>query len=410
MSLKILHTADWHLGKRLDYFSRFDEQKAVLEEIIAIADQEQVDVILVAGDLFDAFNPPVEAIELLYKTLKRLTNNGTRPVIAIAGNHDSPDRIDAPDSLARDCGILFAGRPNMRFAPYQIENGFEISKGDVGFLEIKLSHLDFPLRVIVTAFANEHRLKEYLGEDEQLGLNEVITQKWQSLADQYCDSNGANILVSHLYMNKKGGPVLEEPEGEKPLRIGFADTVFTDCIPSQIQYTALGHLHRYQEIGGHQAPVVYSSSPLCYSFSEAGQDKHVVIVTVQPQKEATYKTIALRSGKQLIRKKFNAVSDAIEWLQDHQDSLVELTLVSETSLTQAERKRIEDSHPGIIYLIPEVHSRRDGQQEVLVSRRSKSINENFADYYRHRNNDQAPSEELLALFNEVLGTQNEKEN
>jgi exonuclease SbcD len=410
MSLKILHTADWHLGKRLDYYSRFDEQKEVLEEIVQISDQEQVDVVLVAGDLFDAFNPPVEATELLYKTLKRLTNNGARPVIAIAGNHDSPDRVDAPNSLARDCGIIFAGKPNMEFAPYQIDHGFEISKGDVGFLEIKLPHIDFPIRLIVTAFANEHRLKEYLGEDEQKGLNEVLAQKWQALADKYCDNQGANLLVSHLYMNKKGGPVLEEPEGEKPLRIGFADTVFTDCIPHQIQYTALGHLHRYQEIGGHQAPVVYSSSPLCYSFSEAGQDKKVVIVTIAPEKEASYKEITIQSGKKLVRKKFESVTDAISWLTDHQDYLVELTLVSETSLTQAEKKRIEDSHQGIIYLIPEVKDSRTLDQEAPISRRSKNINENFSDYYRYRNNDQLPSEELMALFNEVLGTQNEQEH
>lgn len=409
MSLKILHTADWHLGKRLDYFSRFDEQKEVLDEIVQIADQEQVDLVIVAGDLFDAFNPPVEAIELLYKTLKRLTKNGSRPVIAIAGNHDSPDRVDAPDSLARDCGIIFAGKPNMKFNPYQVEGGFEITKGDMGFLEIKLPDHDFPIRLIITAFANEHRLKEYLGEDEQIGLNEVLSKKWSSLADLYCDDQGANILVSHLYMNKKGGPVLEEPDGEKPLRIGFADTVYTECIPPQIQYTALGHLHRYQEVGGHRAPVIYSSSPLCYSFSEAGQDKKVVIVTLEPHKEAVYKAINIQSGKKLIRKKFHSVTDAINWLTVNQDCLVELTLVSETSLTQGEKKRIEDSHPGIIYIIPEVNSSATYQNEP-ISRRSKSINENFSDYFRFRNNDQSPSEELIALFNEVLGTQTEKEN
>lgn len=409
MSLKILHTADWHLGKRLDYFSRFDEQKEVLDEIVQIADQEQVDLVIVAGDLFDAFNPPVEAIELLYKTLKRLTKNGSRPVIAIAGNHDSPDRVDAPDSLARDCGIIFAGKPNMKFNPYQVEGGFEITKGDIGFLEIKLLGHDFPIRLLITAFANEHRLKEYLGEDEQIGLNEVLSKKWSSLADLYCDDQGANILVSHLYMNKKGGPVLEEPDGEKPLRIGFADTVYTECIPPQIQYTALGHLHRYQEVGGHRAPVIYSSSPLCYSFSEAGQDKKVVIVTLEPHKEAVYKTINIQSGKKLIRKKFHSVTDAIDWLTVNQDCLVELTLVSETSLTQGEKKRIEDSHPGIIYIIPEVNSSVTYQNEP-ISRRSKSINENFSDYFRYRNNDQSPSEELIALFNEVLGTQTEKEN
>ena len=78
--MKILHTADWHLGKRLDSFSRLDEQKLVLNEICEIAEEQSVDIVIVAGDLFDAFNPPVEAIELLYKTLKRLTPDLSAPL------------------------------------------------------------------------------------------------------------------------------------------------------------------------------------------------------------------------------------------------------------------------------------------------------------------------------------------
>ncbi len=87
--MKILHTADWHLGKKLDRFSRLEEQVSAMEEIITIADEEQADLVLIAGDLFDNFNPAVEAVELFYKTLKRLSLNGKRPVIAIFGNHDS---------------------------------------------------------------------------------------------------------------------------------------------------------------------------------------------------------------------------------------------------------------------------------------------------------------------------------
>src|SRR5690606_14135224 len=107
--MRILHTADWHLGKRLDNFSRLDEQILVMDEIVEKADKYQVDVVIVAGDLFDAFNPSTEAIELFYRTLKRLTKGGARPVIAISGNHDSPSLIDAPDPLARECGIILIG-------------------------------------------------------------------------------------------------------------------------------------------------------------------------------------------------------------------------------------------------------------------------------------------------------------
>ena len=84
---------------------------AVMDEIVRVADEEAADVVIVAGDLFDTFNPPVEAIELLYRTLHRLARGGHRLVEAIAGNHDSPDRVDSPDVLARESGIFFAGNP-----------------------------------------------------------------------------------------------------------------------------------------------------------------------------------------------------------------------------------------------------------------------------------------------------------
>ena len=109
--MKILHTADWHIGKRLDRFSRIEEQRAVLAEISAIAAREKVDLCLVAGDLYDTVNPGSEAEELLYRGLTDLSGGGARPVIAIAGNHDSPDRINAPDVLAREQGIILIGYP-----------------------------------------------------------------------------------------------------------------------------------------------------------------------------------------------------------------------------------------------------------------------------------------------------------
>src|SRR5512133_365919 len=118
--MKLLHTSDWHLGKYLNNFSRHEEQQEVLEEICEIAERENVNAVLIAGDLFDTYNPPTESVELFYRILKRLSANGTRAVIAIAGNHDSPERIEAPDPLARECGIIFAGYPNSRVPPFAL--------------------------------------------------------------------------------------------------------------------------------------------------------------------------------------------------------------------------------------------------------------------------------------------------
>ena len=279
MALKILHTADWHLGKKLDHFSRLEEQIDVMSEICEIADAEKVDVVIVAGDLFDTFNPPVEAIDLFYKTLKRLSNNGKRPVVAIAGNHDSPDRIDAPNPLAKECGIIFVGSPDTIVDKFAIQGSFEVTQSEAHFFEIKLEKFDFPLRILATPYANEMRLKTYLGaENKEEELNNLLKTKWSEIATKYCDNKGVNILTTHLYMLKRGGEILEEPEGEKPLKVGNADVVYSDCIPAQIQYTALGHLHNYQNVGGHSSPVIYSSSPLAYSFSEVGREKKVVII------------------------------------------------------------------------------------------------------------------------------------
>jgi len=408
MSVKIFHTADWHLGKKLDAFSRLEEQMEVMDEICNIADELEVDVVIVAGDLFDTFNPPVEAIDLFYKTLKRLSNNGKRPVIAIAGNHDSPDRIDAPNPLAKECGIIFIGNPDYSLTPFKLEDGFEITKVDGNFFEIKLPKQSIPVRIIATPYANEVRLKTYLGsEDKEDVLNDLLKNKWQTYADTYCDSRGVNILTSHLYMLKRGGTVFEEPEGEKPLKVGNAEVIYTDCIPQQIQYTALGHLHSYQVIGGHENPVVYSSSPLAYSFAEVGREKKVVIIEAEPNKQVVITPIGLKKGRELHRKRFYNVQEAVVWLQENPYTLVELTIVSDQFLSNEELKMIRESHDGIIHIIPVINQHdafNHTENQVNLDQNMEGL---FIDYFKSREKGQAPNEELIALFQEVLSTQSE---
>ena len=399
--MKILHTADWHLGKRLDRFSRLEEQILVMDEIVQIADEQNVDMVLVAGDLFDNFNPSVEAIELFYKTLKRLSQNGKRPVIAISGNHDSPYLIDAPDPLARECGIILIGHPKAKVTPFELE-GFKISNSVEGMIEIELKNHDFPIRIVHTAFANEIRLKEYFGENKEEALNQVLAENWATIADEFCDENGVNILMTHLYMNKRGAPILEEPDGEKPIKIGNADLIYSDTIPPQIQYTALGHLHAFRNIGTEEKPVVYSSSPLCYSFSEAGQTKYVSIIEAKPNQNVSYEKIALKNGKALVRKTFDEVEKAIEWLFENQNTFVELTLESETYLKAEERKMINNTHHGIVHLIPKVKNQEFNQKQLHDINLNQDIQSLFKDYFKSKNNAQEPNEDLLNLFNEIL--------
>ena len=399
--MKILHTADWHLGKRLDNFSRLEEQKLVMDEIVQNADEQNVDLVLIAGDLFDTFNPSVEAVELFYKTLKRLAKNGERPVIAIGGNHDSPDRIDAPDPLARECGIILIGHPKAIVNPFQLD-GFTVTNSDEGFIEIQLKNNPTPIRILHTAYANEIRLKQYFGEEKDQQLNVVLKEQWETLADKYCDNKGINLLMAHLYMNQQGAELLEEPDGEKPLKIGNADLVYSNCIPSQIQYTALGHLHGYNNVGSVEKPVVYSSSPLCYSFSEAGQTKYVSIIEAEANQPVILSKIALENGRQLKRVKFSDVNEAVDWLNENLNTLVELTIETDTFLKADERKLIYKSHDGIIHLIPKVKSIKPEEAEYKEINLNQDMKDLFKDYFKAKHANQEPNDEIMDLFNEIM--------
>ena len=407
--MKLLHTSDWHLGKRLEDFSRIEEQQLVLQEICDIADLEQVHAVIVSGDLFDTFNPPTEAVDLFYKTLKRLTNNGKRPVIAIAGNHDSPDRIEAPDPLARECGIIFTGFPNSVVPTFELESGLKVLQSTEGFLELRIPGTSEPLRLLLTPYANEFRLKTFLGhEDSEEELRILLQDKWKELATKYCDDCGINILATHLFVMKNGGDQLEEPADEKPiLHVGGAQIIYSANIPTQIQYTALGHLHRMNKIDSAPCPVYYSGSPLSYSFAEANQKKYVLLIDAQPGEEAHVREVELTKGRKLLRKRAEGIEEALEWLSENPDCLVELTMVTETYLTAHDRKRLGGAHNGIVTIIPEVKNATgmsSGSKKNIDL--SKNMEELFADYFMHTKG-QAPNAELMDLFTELLAENEE---
>ena len=401
--MKILHTSDWHLGKYLDDFSRHNEQIEVLHEICEIANSVNVDAVIIAGDLFDTYNPPTESIELFYKTLKKLSNNGKRAIVAIAGNHDSPDRIETPDPLARECGIIFIGYPNTKVAEFELDSGLKVVKSEEGFIEIKLPNVAEMLRIIHTSYANEFRLKTFLGcNDKEEQLRKVLENKWKQIADKYCDNKGVNILLSHLFFIKENGIKPEEPENEKPiLHVGGAQEIFSSNIPEQMQYVALGHLHRKQIVDNEPCPIIYSGSPLSYSFAETEQNKYVISVQINCGQKAIIKEIALTKGKKLLRHKAESIADAIEWLKSNQESLVELTIVSNTYLSAKDRKQLVNTHNGIINIIPEIKNKEILNYNNAQIDISKNIDELFKEYFIHEKG-QEPNENIMNLLKEVL--------
>lgn len=409
--MKFLHTADWHLGKKLNGFSRFEEQVAVLNEICETADREEVDLVLIAGDLFDHQNPSIESTELFFKTLRRLSADGKRAVVAIAGNHDSPERIAAPDPLARACGIVLAGYPDGIVSPFETERGVKLLRSEPGFVELQLPGVDYPVRLLLTPYANEVRLRKFLGEgDPAVALRQILSQTWDRLAKGYCDKKGVNLLMTHLYIVPELGELEPESEDERSIvSLGGAEAIYASSIPSEIQYVALGHIHKYWPVSLSPAPVVFCSSPLCYSFSEAGQTKYVVVGKLKPGAPAQYEKIPLNSGKPLERKVFHGVDEAIAWLTDNPNALVELTLVSDTFLATEASKRLYASHNGIIDLIPQIQNKEGltpaPSHTVDLSQDKATLFSSFFQY----NKGQQPSDELLALFHEILSEEDKSD-
>ena len=455
--MKILHTADWHLGKRLNNYSRHEEQQIVLNEICEIADRENVDVVIIAGDLFDTFNPPNESTSLFYKTCKQLSNNGLRPIIAIAGNHDSPERIEAPNPLARECGIIFAGYPKSVIEPYELPNGFAVTRSTEGFIELQLLGYDYPLRILLAPYANEYRLAEYLGvENTDETLRQLLSEKWKNVFDNVSPltpeggtsldsltslsiselpdsvppsgvrglspllsiselpdsvppsgvrglSTSVNIAIAHLFVMVKGGEVPEEPEEERPINIGGASAIYTENFPKQLQYIALGHLHRQQEISKKPCPVIYSGSPLGYSFNEKNQDKYVMLIDAVPSQKVDYQRIKLETPKKLYQKTFEDMDNALAWLAQHPDALIQLKYISDETLSPILTKQLNEAHPGIVPPI-DFHARNQDAlngKETTINPDTDDIRSLFVEYFKTKNKGQEPNDELIQLFNEI---------
>ena len=405
--MRLLHTSDWHLGKKLNNFDRIEEQRKVMREIVTIADEQNVDMVVVAGDLFDTYNPSSEAQQLLYQTLYELSNNGQRPVIAIAGNHDSPDRVESPEVLAQVSGIFMFGYPNSIPGNAYIQKKFQITKIDQGFMEIKIPGYLAPIRILHTPFTNQERLQAYFGvteDEEQKALRNQLQNMWQKAADMYCDNAGVNILIAHQFViNNENDTDVKEPDDENAVNVGGTSAIFSYNIPKQIQYTALGHLHQCKKVGDKN--IWYSGSPLEYSFAETNQDKFVLISDIEPNKEPSVNKIPLESGCKLKRMTFNNILDATNWLKENQNCWVELTIVSDNYLSHSDKQMLYDASNKIVAIIPQVKTTSDTLSAGnLISSIRTDKTALFKSYFTKMKGGE-PDQSLIDLFNEIISQQ-----
>ncbi len=279
--MRILHTADWHVGRRLGRHDRIAEMREALDEVARIADEERVDLVLVAGDVFDRAAPPVESLSLGLSALLRLAHG--RPVVVVAGNHDAPELFDALAPLLRDRGVHVIGR---------------IKAPDAGAL-LGPEDLGVPAVVAGFPFLREGRVIDFMAETGRwygayAQKIAAITDAYNAALVQRAGTDLVPILVAHFMVNG-----VRVSRSERELHIGDAYTATAQAIPAGPQYVALGHIHAPQPVPGAPVPAAYAGSLLALDFGEAGEDKRVVVVDVEPGRLATLRSIPIHAGRPL---------------------------------------------------------------------------------------------------------------
>jgi len=406
--VKILHTSDWHLGKLLEGRERLPEQKAALMEICQIADERQVDLVLIAGDIFDTYVPSAAAEELFFNTVERLAKQGERAVVVIAGNHDSPERLCAAKPLADRHGIILLGLPASQASVTTAQPNSKVVRSGPGWMELVVNGTN--VVIITLPYPSEARLNEVLNAtlDEEL-LQKAYSDKvgaiLNELAKEFRDDT-VNLVISHLFM--RGG---ECSESERPIQLGGALTVEPAQLPSKAQYVALGHLHKPQEILGATVPAYYSGSLLAYSFSEIGYQKAVFIIDAHPGQPVSVEKIELKSGKPLVKwVAQNGVPEVLEWIDTKKDdkAWIDLEVWVKNPLGNEEIRAIRSRRDDIITIRPVI----EGHNEVAItveSRSSQPIDQLFINFY-HSKIGILPRPELVDYFLRIVNQEDAEDS
>jgi len=270
--VRILHTSDWHIGRQFHNVSLLDDQRIVLDQIIHIIQSRDVDVLLIAGDVYDRSVPPASAVALLDDVMNRICNELSVPVIMIAGNHDSASRLSFGSRQLTGAGLHIVGPLSASWNPVVLKD----QGGEVAFYGIPYVDPVIVNDVYGTRCASHDDAIAYLAESIQ-----------KDVASKGGSAPGRTVVLSHCFID--GG---DECDSERPLSMGGADKVSPKHF-EPFNYTALGHLHGRQFKG--KPYIRYSGSPMQYSFSEERHKKVVTLVELSESGAVEIDDIALDS-------------------------------------------------------------------------------------------------------------------
>ncbi len=397
--MKIIHTADWHLGKNLEGRSRLPEQELFLKDFIRICSEERPDLILIAGDIFDSYNPPAMAEQLFYDTLKQLSRRGECMTVIISGNHDNPERLTASGPLAREHGIVMAGTPNTVIPPGSYGQ-HQITDSGPGYIHVSIG--TEKADILLVPFPSEKRLGELyqsaMEEEAQKAdsYERRIRLLFSGLAEHF-RPDAVHLVMSHLFVMDSRGD-----GSERSVKLGGSFLLPGDIFPENADYVALGHVHKPQRVPG-RSNARYSGAPLHYNQREISFSNEVLAVTVHAGSPCEIRDIPLPVYKPIEVWRCHSPEEAMERCREHagENSWVYMEIRTDHYIHEEDiraMKRLKSDILSIRPILPQKESdaflpekMEDLPFEVLVK-----------SYYRKRFQ-MDMDEETFGLLQEIMG-------
>jgi exonuclease SbcD len=397
--MRILHTSDWHIGHRLYERPRIEEHRQFLGWLLDIIKEEKIDALLVSGDIFDSSLPSAESIDFYYQFLFRLYSETDASAVIISGNHDSAIRLSAPRKFLEMVRIHIVGKISDNFDECIITLGKQNST----------------VAIVAVPYLSEGEILSHISFESQIDRAMRYREALKALYLQ-CVSKISKeipkILMGHFFVH--GGEI---SDSERTVQIGGSMPILASDLPENIDYFALGHLHRPQQIKGKEYPIIYSGSPLPMTFKEATYDKKLYILDLQTV-NSELKSITIPVFKELCRVSGNfneimaeARSDSYDW----KDKYIEIQLKLDSPITGAsDAIRNAFAQRGGEVLVVETQSpTRSNDSEISAEEIiTKSPEDIFEAFYKSKYGDdeqQQELEELTATFKELLALTSEED-
>lgn len=384
--MKIMHTADWHLGDKINGYNRIQEQKEIAQELINIVEKEDIDIVVISGDIYNNAIPTSEAEELFFETVEKMSRDGNTVVFAISGNHDDPERLQAARGIAYTHNIILTGELDLSGKKYRKDRDIQIV--DAGYGYIKIQKAEEKVTLAFLPYKNNSYAE---GDDQELSYAEKV-KKWIEKGVSKFTPDSFNMLAMHVFI--AGSKI----KGKEIYVGGMLSVPRTIC--EEADYVALGHMHANQKLGDN---VYYSGATI--SRHPISSQPSVNILNVTGNKLESVEVVKLNSPVKFTKLIVEDITEAEEKLTEFQDrDIVELVFKTNEPISAMSLKELKKQYKCVRAISFELKSK----PEEVNNKKLKELSgeELFSRFYTKQKG-VSPRKELVDFFMDCGGDNSE---